>query len=91
MRAVTANGTIVDLSPGRIVSHPKYNHEPKTILSPHHNNDLFFAMRGAGMSYAIATEFLYQIYPTPETQPAIFLGNDEIFFVNFKMINNFVQ
>ena len=78
MRAVTANGTIVDLSPGRIVLHPKYDHEKKTILSPHQNNDLFFAMRGAGASFAIATEFLYQIYPTPETQPAIFLGTADI-------------
>ena len=78
MRAVTANGTIVDLSPGRIVLHPKYDHEQKTVLSPHQNNDLFFAMRGAGASYAIATEFLYQIYPTPETQPAIFLGTADI-------------
>ena len=83
MRVVTANGTIADLSPGRVTLHPKYDHEPVTHLN---DNDLFFAMRGAGMSYAIATEFLYQIYPTPETQPAIFLGNDEIFFVNYKMI-----
>ena len=78
MRAVTANGTIVDLSPGRIVLHPKYDHEQRTVLSPHQNNDLFFAMRGAGASFAIATEFLYQIYPTPETQPAIFLGTVDI-------------
>ena len=74
MRVVTANGTIVDLSPGHVTLHPKYDHEPVTHLSPHHNNDLFFAMRGAGASFGIATEFLYQIYPTPETQPAIFLG-----------------
>ena len=73
MRVVTANGTIADLSPGRVTLHPKYDHEPVTHLN---DNDLFFAMRGAGMSYAIATEFLYQIYPTPETQPAIFLGNN---------------
>ena len=31
-------------------------------------------MRGAGASFAIATEILYTIYPEPETQPAIFLG-----------------
>ena len=74
LRVVTANGTIADLSPGRITLHPKYDHEPVTHLTPHPNNDLFFAMRGAGASYAIATEFLYTIYPSPETQPAIFLG-----------------
>ena len=81
MRVVTANGTIVDLSPGSLTLHPKYDHEPVTQLTPHPKNDLFFAMRGAGMSYAIATEFLYKIYPTPETQPAIFLGNCKKNFV----------
>ena len=30
-------------------------------------------MRGAGSSYAIATEFLYQIYKLPETSPAVIL------------------
>ena len=30
-------------------------------------------MRGAGSSFAIATEFLYQIYPQPETRPAVVL------------------
>ena len=74
MRVVTSNGTIVDLSPGHATLHPKYEHEPVTQLRPHNNNDLFFAMRGAGASFAIATEILYQIYPEPETQPAIFLG-----------------
>ena len=92
MRVVTANGTIVDLSPGHATLHPKYQHEPVTQLSVHRyvdpyiltrfiyhlifyrNNDLFFAMRGAGASFAIATEILYAIYPAPETQPAIFLG-----------------
>merc|ERR1719422_936104 len=58
MRVVTANGTIADLSPGRVTLHPKYEHEPVTVLSTHPNNDLFFAMRGAGASFAIATEFL---------------------------------
>ena len=33
-------------------------------------------MRGAGASFAIATEILYTIYPEPETQPAIFLGEN---------------
>ena len=54
--------------------HCRYEHEPVTVLTTHPNNDLFFAMRGAGASFAIATEFLYQVYPAPETQPAIFLG-----------------
>ena len=57
------------------------------MLSTHPNNDLFFAMRGAGASFAIATEFLYQVYPAPETQPAIFLGTvsstNYIYMVHF--------
>ena len=35
MRVVTANGTIVDLSPGHATLHPKYQHEPVTQLSVH--------------------------------------------------------
>ena len=70
---VTANGTILDLSPGKTTIHPEYYHEPKTVLMNDYHNDLFFAMRGAGASFAIATEFLYQIYKLPETSPAVIL------------------
>ena len=73
MRVVTANGTILDLFPGKTVIHPKYYHERKKHLLNDYHNDLFFAMRGAGSSYAIATEFLYQIYKMPETMPAVML------------------
>ena len=73
MRVVTANGTILDLNPGYTVIHPKYYHEQKRIVKNEDHNDLFFAMRGAGSSFAIATEFLYQIYKMPETQPAVIL------------------
>ena len=111
LRVVTANGTIADLSPGRVTLHPKwviviqsmsiasmsqfknskaqychrcrYEHEPVTVLTTHPNNDLFFAMRGAGASFAIATEFLYQVYPAPETQPAIFLGTVSFFILHY--------
>ena len=73
MRVVTANGTILDLSPGSTVIHPKYYHEQKKTLENDYHNDLFFAMRGAGSCFAIATEFLYQIYKLPETRPAVIL------------------
>ena len=33
-------------------------------------NNLFFSLKGAGSSYGIVTEFLYRIYPVPETLPA---------------------
>ncbi len=32
-------------------------------------NDLFFALKGAGSNFGIVTEFLYRIYPFPETRP----------------------
>ncbi|XP_023338544.1 uncharacterized protein LOC111709168 [Eurytemora carolleeae] len=73
MRVVTANGTILDLHPGYTVKYPKYPHEPIQTIQNQYENDLFFAMRGAGSSYAIATEFLYTIHPTPETNPAVLL------------------
>jgi len=73
IRVVTANGTILDLTPGRTVLYPKYSHEHISHLIPDRHNDLFFAMRGAGSSYAIATEFLYTVHPTPETEPAVLL------------------
>ena len=73
MHVVTAHGTILDLSPDKITIHPQYAHEEKSFLMPDDHNDLFFAMRGAGSSFGIATEFLYKIYPTPETSPAVIL------------------
>ena len=90
MRVVSANGTILDLSPGKTVVHPKYPHETKQYIRwgtlkgkgnvtfffcfrNSYDNDLFFAMRGAGSSYGIATEFLYVINRTPETEAAVIL------------------
>ena len=37
------------------------------------SNNLFFALRGAGSSYAVVTQFKYVIHPEPETLPAIIL------------------
>ena len=34
-------------------------------------NDLFFALKGAGASYGITTEFLYKVFPRPETKPVV--------------------
>jgi hypothetical protein len=43
---------------------------------------LFDAMGGAGSSYGIVTEFLYKVYPRPETQPIIAMiyieGNSDL-------------
>ena len=41
-------------------------------------NDLWFALKGAGSSYGIATEFLYRLHPNPETRAVlvfVFLEN----------------
>ena len=37
------------------------------------NNNLFHALRGAGSSFGIITQFKYIIHKTPETLPAILL------------------
>ena len=38
-----------------------------------YDNNLFKSLQLAGSSYGIVTEFLYRIFPTPETQPVITL------------------
>jgi hypothetical protein len=37
------------------------------------DNNLFFALRGAGSSFGVVTEFLYMINTTPEADPAVLL------------------
>ena len=52
----------------------KDNNWKKTLFYRNsYDNDLFFAMRGAGSSFGIATEFLYVIHRSPETEPAVIL------------------
>ena len=51
------------------VFHPS----PETVVHTSSNN-LFFALRGAGSSYGVATQFRYIIHKTPETLPAILLA-----------------
>jgi hypothetical protein len=41
------------------------------VLPTSGENDLFFALKGAGSSFGIATEFVYRIYKTPETRPVV--------------------
>ena len=35
------------------------------------NTDLWFALRGAGISFAIVTEFVVNVFPRPETLPIL--------------------
>lgn len=70
MRAVLADGRIVDVEPTKtkVLS-------PTPALIPHtDSNNLFFALRGAGSSYAVVTEFVYMIDPKPEALPAVILA-----------------
>lgn len=70
MRVVLADGSIAAVSPDKTaIEFP----QARTILHTE-NNNLFFALRGAGSSYAVVTEFLYIIHHTPETLPAILLA-----------------
>lgn len=70
MRAVLADGRIADVYPDRTqVISP----QPETILHTSENN-LFFALRGAGSSYGVVTEFRYIVHQEPETRPAILLA-----------------
>ncbi len=34
-------------------------------------DDLFYALKGAGSSYGIVTNFVYKLYPRPETQAVL--------------------
>ena len=67
MKVVLSDGSTATVFPNRTVflnSSTVYHNV---------NNDLFFALRGAGSSFAIVTEFLYTVYKTPETRPAVLL------------------
>merc|ERR1712106_612666 len=43
------------------------------IISHTESNNLFFALRGAGSSFGVVTEFLYMINQMPEADPAVLL------------------
>lgn len=65
IKAVTANGSIVTVYPNRTVFQ-----DGRTVMHTP-SNDLFFGLRGAGSSLALATDFLYRINLEPETRPAV--------------------
>ena len=48
------------------------------------NTDLWFALRGAGSSFAIVTEFVVNVFPRPETLPIIMP-------VNVKSVHDFAN
>merc|ERR1719312_1486236 len=70
MKAVLADGSIAVITPQSTkIIWPTANEVVHTS-----SNNLFFALRGAGSSYGIVTQFKYIIHPTPESLPAILLA-----------------
>lgn len=68
---VDAQGRILLVSKGNTSVVDPLSGTAKYQLDDDHG--LFDAMKGAGASYGIVTEFLYKIYPRPETLPIIAL------------------
>merc|ERR1719187_34342 len=70
LRVVLADGSIGEVGPSETeIESPS----PRTVVHTEENN-LFFALRGAGSSFGIVTEFLYMINTTPEADPAVLLA-----------------
>ena len=77
---VTADGTILKVSDGNTTvipaSSPAYQIQ--------YDHGLNFALKGAGSSMGIVTEFEYKVYPEPETLPTLAM----VFIENAKDLEN---
>ena len=85
MRLVLADGSIARVNDKRVeVWRVGGSREVSDSTLPHHHypphhqvvdltpdNDLWFALRGAGTSFGVVTEFLYTVHPGPETLPVL--------------------
>jgi len=71
MKVVLSDGSVawVDKDKTEIF----YPAESVRTVSHTEENNLFFALRGAGSSFGTVTEFLYMINTTPEADPAVLL------------------
>jgi len=70
MKVVLADGSIAGVDKDKtVIFSPTF----RTVTHTESNN-LFFALRGAGSSFGIVTEFLYMINETPEADPAVLLS-----------------
>ena len=65
---VLADGTIAKVTKDNTTLFDDH-YGVKDVVPHGYENDLRFALRTSGASYAIATEFKYKIYPRPETLP----------------------
>jgi len=71
MKVVLADGSVAWVDKDKTeVFYPSSS--VKTVAHTDSNN-LFFALRGAGSSFGIVTEFLYMINELPEADPAVLL------------------
>ena len=48
------------------------------------DTDLWFALRGAGSSFAVVTEFLVRVWPRPETLPIIIPVSEQAVATKFR-------
>ncbi len=65
---VDSYGDIVRVTRDRITRRTFHGSEIASVPNEG-DNDLFFALKGAGSNFGIVTEFLYRVYPFPETRP----------------------
>ena len=70
MKAVLADGRQAKITEDRVEIYRGGGGEVERIYYTD-NTDLWFALRGAGSSYAIVTEFVVNVFPRPETLPII--------------------
>merc|ERR1711892_146277 len=69
MKVVLADGSIAWVEKDKTSI---YSPTTRTVTHTESNN-LFFALRDAGSSFGVVTEFLYMINETPEADPAVLL------------------
>ena len=50
------------------------------------DTDLWFALRGAGSSFAVVTEFLVRVWPRPETLPLIIPVSGQPLYQHFAKV-----
>ena len=77
---VIADGTILQVSDGNTT----VIHANSPAYQIQYDHGLNFALKGAGSSMGIVTEFEYKVYPEPETLPTLAL----VFIENAKDLEN---
>ena len=64
---VLADGAIAEITKYNTTIVSRDGHPVYEVFQHGYDNDLHYAMRGAGSSFGIITELIYKIYPQPET------------------------